>query len=1020
MYQHIVCLLGDGPLGDRTCCANESKASGSTASPRCSGAAASSPATPAAMLSETQSRPVNVAARRARARPARRAGLPRRGAEPADCRRRCRCARPARRDALAQPRARSSARWRQSVFVVDLHRRGPAARGRAARDPGGRRARADGLATSIPRSSSAACRSPALEAKVRDGMRLLRGAQGDARDLGRRHRARRRRWTARASAASGATPAKPGTMSALARRPVPGLSRRRQRQRHAGAGAAATSTSPSSATSQRPDAARASRTTTSTRIDGDGVDAELMRGYFAAWGDREAYAVSHVGWGMNPAARWDAMTFYDKRDFNGTELRAFAGNFLYSHRRQRSRRPPHARPLRPAAAQLHGRARRRGGRRRGRQAARCMTRAGVHASWAAAHRGADAARHRRRQARPGRRSVGHARVRGRRLSRGRLGHAGLRRLARRSSPTTWTACARALVRLLDRPRGARRVVLLGHSMGGMVAQEAGRAHPDAGAAAWCCAAPSPAFGGRDGDVAARVHRPAPRRRSMRARPWPSMAPTAGAGHGGPASRPGGVRLATDVHGARAGRHLPRGAATRSSPSTGARRSAAIAVPTLLLAGEHDRDRAARGDGADGRSASPAREYAAARGRRPPREPRGARRVRRRRARRSCAALRLTEPEVRWTSPADRRRGYPLTAQQRELLALAARARARELRAARRAVRPRGELSVRELRRPARRPACSGCACPKRYGGLGADFATYVDGRRRDRPLLRRHRAHLQHARLLDDVDRRARRRPRHDAPTQRAEHERRRALHFERIVQRRRESTRSPSPKAAPPPPARRRSAPLRAQGRRRLASSTAGRSSPRCRARPTTTACCAPRTSPDAARMRDTLYLAVPGDAPGVSIVGDWDPLGMRGTVVAHAAVQGRVRARRRAADAARRLLPGRAYAGRTCSSRCRPPTWASPRPPTTSPWQYLRGEVAGQPPVKRRMYPTKQIAVAEMRIKLEQTRALFLRAIARGARRPDEGRAPALLRGALHDHGERQRHRARWRSAPAAASRC
>ena len=36
----------------------------------------------------------------------------------------------------------------------------------------------------------------------------------------------------------------------------------------------------------------------------------------------------------------------------------------------------------------------------------------------------------------------------------------------------------------------------------------------------------------------------------------------------------------------------------------------------------------------------------------------------------------------------------------------------------------------------------------------------------------------------------------------------------------------------------------------------------------------------------------------------------------------------------------------------------------------RYLRGEVPGTPPVKRRMYPTKQIAVAEMRIKLEQTR--------------------------------------------------
>ena len=69
-------------------------------------------------------------------------------------------------------------------------------------------------------------------------------------------------------------------------------------------------------------------------VEGDGTDAELMRGYLAAWGqsaeDRAAYAVSHLGWGLNRRARWDAMTFYDKRDFNGTELRAFAGNFLYS------------------------------------------------------------------------------------------------------------------------------------------------------------------------------------------------------------------------------------------------------------------------------------------------------------------------------------------------------------------------------------------------------------------------------------------------------------------------------------------------------------------------------------------------------------------------------------------------------------------------------------------------------------------------------------------------------------------
>ncbi|MFI4986510.1 MAG: peptidase M29 [Alphaproteobacteria bacterium] len=67
-----------------------------------------------------------------------------------------------------------------------------------------------------------------------------------------------------------------------------------------------------------------------TRIEGDGLDAELMRSYIAAWGERDAYATSHLGWGMNPRARWDALALYDKRDVNGTELRAFAGNFLYS------------------------------------------------------------------------------------------------------------------------------------------------------------------------------------------------------------------------------------------------------------------------------------------------------------------------------------------------------------------------------------------------------------------------------------------------------------------------------------------------------------------------------------------------------------------------------------------------------------------------------------------------------------------------------------------------------------------
>ncbi len=67
-----------------------------------------------------------------------------------------------------------------------------------------------------------------------------------------------------------------------------------------------------------------------TEIAGDGHDAELMRSYLAAFDEADAYAVSHVGWGMNPAARWEALAMWDKSAVNGTELRAFAGNVVYS------------------------------------------------------------------------------------------------------------------------------------------------------------------------------------------------------------------------------------------------------------------------------------------------------------------------------------------------------------------------------------------------------------------------------------------------------------------------------------------------------------------------------------------------------------------------------------------------------------------------------------------------------------------------------------------------------------------
>lgn len=65
-------------------------------------------------------------------------------------------------------------------------------------------------------------------------------------------------------------------------------------------------------------------------VAGSGLDAQLFRSYLSAFGDTASYATSHVGWGMNPFARWDYLELSDHGDIWGTEARAFAGNFLYS------------------------------------------------------------------------------------------------------------------------------------------------------------------------------------------------------------------------------------------------------------------------------------------------------------------------------------------------------------------------------------------------------------------------------------------------------------------------------------------------------------------------------------------------------------------------------------------------------------------------------------------------------------------------------------------------------------------
>ncbi|NBO15631.1 MAG: acyl-CoA dehydrogenase [Betaproteobacteria bacterium] len=126
----------------------------------------------------------------------------------------------------------------------------------------------------------------------------------------------------------------------------------------------------------------------------------------------------------------------------------------------------------------------------------------------------------------------------------------------------------------------------------------------------------------------------------------------------------------------------------------------------------------------------------------------------------------------------------------------------------------------------------------------------------------------------------------------------------------------------------------------------------------------------------RDTLYLAIPRSAPGLSVEGEWDPLGMRATVSRNLVFKDVFVPD----DAA--LMPQGLYF--QAASRW-PHMFMTLSPTYMGIAQaaydftvaYLRGEIAGTGPVKRRQFATKQVAVAEMFIKLEQTRNLFLRAI-------------------------------------------
>ncbi|WP_157219570.1 M29 family metallopeptidase [Flavisphingomonas formosensis] len=75
-----------------------------------------------------------------------------------------------------------------------------------------------------------------------------------------------------------------------------------------------------------------------TDIAGDGLDANLLRGYIESFNDERAYGVSHIGWGLNEKATWHnlgltrnalspAMNGYPEIGVNAL---AFYGNVLFS------------------------------------------------------------------------------------------------------------------------------------------------------------------------------------------------------------------------------------------------------------------------------------------------------------------------------------------------------------------------------------------------------------------------------------------------------------------------------------------------------------------------------------------------------------------------------------------------------------------------------------------------------------------------------------------------------------------
>ena len=144
--------------------------------------------------------------------------------------------------------------------------------------------------------------------------------------------------------------------------------------------------------------------------------------------------------------------------------------------------------------------------------------------------------------------------------------------------------------------------------------------------------------------------------------------------------------------------------------------------------------------------------------------------------------------------------------------------------------------------------------------------------------------------------------------------------------------------------------------------------------------------TGEDTPSATNTIYLAIPKEADGFKVSGEWDVLGMRGTISKNLEFNDVFVSE----DAA--LLPTGLYyqAAREWPhmfiTLC--PTYMGiARAAFDFTCQYLTGELPDGPPAgASKDSPIKQFALAHMRIKLEQAEALFQRAIAEARYQPSK----------------------------------